>query len=207
MRINKRELSERLGVSEQTLTAWQRAGMPVLEHGRRGKPGTYDLGAVVRWVRSTGYGLGMHNRRGQAVVKIDALERELGLVPFPAIQASAPARFPDPRTIRAVELAMADSLVKACAIMVRVLNLPPGTALRCWEIATSEMASAFEDRNGFDTGPNRVTGDSRVLLQDDGYEVLSVRISEIATALPQGDLDVYEHLGPDGVTGNELAGA
>ena len=48
--VNKRELSETIGVSERTLTEWQKDGMPVVEFGEsRGEPNTYDTEAVIRW--------------------------------------------------------------------------------------------------------------------------------------------------------------
>ncbi len=47
--INKRELSEILNVSDQSLTEWQEEGMPVVERGGPGVPGRYDTAAVIRW--------------------------------------------------------------------------------------------------------------------------------------------------------------
>lgn len=48
--VNKRELSEILGVSERTLTEWQRDGMPVVEFADTlGRENTYDTEAVIRW--------------------------------------------------------------------------------------------------------------------------------------------------------------
>ena len=75
MRLNKGELAAKLTVSEKSLTNWQREGMPVLEHGRRGQPSSYDLAAVLRWIRRTRDPLRLLH------VPIAALEREAGLVP------------------------------------------------------------------------------------------------------------------------------
>jgi len=48
--VNKRELSEILGISERSLTDWQKEGMPVVELGEvRGQENTYDTEAVIRW--------------------------------------------------------------------------------------------------------------------------------------------------------------
>lgn len=47
--VNKRELSEILDVSEQTLTTWQDEGMPIAERGSAGIPGRYDTAEVLRW--------------------------------------------------------------------------------------------------------------------------------------------------------------
>ena len=48
--VNKRELSEILGISERSLTEWQRDGMPVVEFAdTQGRENTYDTEAVIRW--------------------------------------------------------------------------------------------------------------------------------------------------------------
>src|SRR5262245_25502344 len=131
MRLNKRELSEKLDVSEATLTTWQREGMPVLEHGSRGKPGVYDLAAVVRWMRATGFGSRAKNPNH--VVNLDALVRELaGEVAKPASQ------FPDSETIHAIEEATGASLIPAAAWMVQLFKLDPIVAVHCVEIAAHE---------------------------------------------------------------------
>jgi phage terminase Nu1 subunit (DNA packaging protein) len=72
MRLIKKELAKRLNVSERALTSWQDEGMPVLEHGSRGQPNAYDLGAVLRWVKATRDPL-------RTRIPIAELERELGL--------------------------------------------------------------------------------------------------------------------------------
>ena len=47
--VNKRELAEIMGVSEQSLTDWQRIGMPMLLDADRGHPNSYDTAAVIGW--------------------------------------------------------------------------------------------------------------------------------------------------------------
>ena len=47
--VNKRELSEILGVSEQTLTDWQRIDMPIALDADRGHANSYDTEAVIKW--------------------------------------------------------------------------------------------------------------------------------------------------------------
>ena len=47
--VNKRDLSETLGVSERSLTEWQVAGMPILHKGDRGESNVYDTEAVITW--------------------------------------------------------------------------------------------------------------------------------------------------------------
>lgn len=47
--VNKRDLSQILGISERTLTEWQREGMPMLLSTGRGSPNQYDTAAVIAW--------------------------------------------------------------------------------------------------------------------------------------------------------------
>lgn len=47
--VNKHDLSELLGISERTLTAWQKAGMPMQPRGVRGEPNGYSVPKVIRW--------------------------------------------------------------------------------------------------------------------------------------------------------------
>lgn len=103
MRLNKKALAQKLKISERSLSTWQREGMPVLEHGRRGQPNTYDLAAVVRWIEKTGRGIDL--RMGMEPIALDALKRELGLESPPA-QAS-PSAAPQPR-----ELAFVDQMFR-----------------------------------------------------------------------------------------------
>jgi len=82
MRLNKRELAAKLLVSERALTDWARLGMPVVTHRARGQQSTYDLAAVVAWVRRT------RDPRYVGRVPLEQLERECGLAPAP-VQTSA----------------------------------------------------------------------------------------------------------------------
>ena len=47
--VNKRELAQILGVSERTLTEWQREGMPMVVNAGRGASNQYDSSAVIQW--------------------------------------------------------------------------------------------------------------------------------------------------------------
>ncbi len=73
MVLNKVGLSARLGVSERTLTEWQRKGMPVVSQGRRGNSNGYDLASVVQWIRKTGSGLSARH------LDMSALEAAIGV--------------------------------------------------------------------------------------------------------------------------------
>lgn len=80
MRVNKRKLAELLDVSEVTLTAWQRDGLPV--HTRRGKVGeanAYDLKACIAWVRSRDVEQAAEGGAKARRERIDTARAELGL--------------------------------------------------------------------------------------------------------------------------------
>ena len=51
MLVNKRQLSEILGISERSLTDWQKEGMPVAGYAEnRGQANEYDTRAVIGWL-------------------------------------------------------------------------------------------------------------------------------------------------------------
>lgn len=190
MRLIKKDLAAKLGVSERALTTWQREGLPVLQHGKRGQPNAYDLAAVVRWLDSTGRG--QRPRMGDRPIDIEKLKRELALdQPVPV--APAPPEFPDPGTVAAVAEAACASLVQAAALMVEVLGLDPVTAIRCVEIAHGEQASAFEDVHGFRVGNLlfSVSGDARLLLEDDGLEQVAGKVARLVPDLDPGTVDIW----------------
>ncbi len=48
--VNKKELSEILGISERTLTEHQKAGLPILVDGVRGSENQYNTADVITWL-------------------------------------------------------------------------------------------------------------------------------------------------------------
>lgn len=50
--LTRRELAEVHDVHPQTVTKWERAGMPIAERGRRGVPSLYDPDQVDRWLKA-----------------------------------------------------------------------------------------------------------------------------------------------------------
>lgn len=49
-RVNRNELAEIFDVSLPTVSAWIRAGMPVVEAGRKGREYVFDTGEVRKWL-------------------------------------------------------------------------------------------------------------------------------------------------------------
>ena len=47
--VNKHDLSEILGISERTLTEWQKDGLPIEYEGERGEANRYDTAKVIAW--------------------------------------------------------------------------------------------------------------------------------------------------------------
>lgn len=86
--VNKRELAELLGVSDQTLSEWQEQGMPVEERGGPGVSGRYNVPACVRWAsrREIDKRVGPSSFDRLNLVKAKreeiALQRDLGEVVF-----------------------------------------------------------------------------------------------------------------------------
>lgn len=51
MIVNKRELSEIIGVSERTLTEWQKGGLPIASYANnRGQANEYQTEHVIKWL-------------------------------------------------------------------------------------------------------------------------------------------------------------
>lgn len=48
-RVNQRELSEIMGVSDVMLWEWEKAGMPIVARGDRGAAHEFDTAAVIEW--------------------------------------------------------------------------------------------------------------------------------------------------------------
>lgn len=46
----RREVAETLGVHMQTITGWERQGLPIAKRGGKGVPSKYDLEAVRAWI-------------------------------------------------------------------------------------------------------------------------------------------------------------
>lgn len=50
MVVNKQKLAEILGISEATLTNWQREGLPMVPRGKTGKSNHYETKEVIGWM-------------------------------------------------------------------------------------------------------------------------------------------------------------
>ena len=48
--VNKAELSVLIGVSEETLTRWQKLGLPISYRAKRGYSNQYDTAVVIAWI-------------------------------------------------------------------------------------------------------------------------------------------------------------
>jgi hypothetical protein len=173
MRLNKKDLSEKLRVSQRSLTNWQKEGLPVLEHGRRGQPNIYDLAAVVRWLKKSIHGSNYRSTGG--FIDFHALDRELNA----DLPVQAPAKtFPDSETIEEIEVASGSSWIEAAAWMVQLFKLDPITALHCAEITFHEQCSAFEDVHGDLSGPMKMRGDMIAVNYPEAFPKLAERVRD-----------------------------
>ena len=50
MIVNKKELSDIVGVAERSLTTWQKNGLPIEIDGGRGAANQYDTKSVIQWM-------------------------------------------------------------------------------------------------------------------------------------------------------------
>lgn len=48
--VNKGQLAEIIGVSERTITTWQKNGLPIAEDGTRGNQNLYQTEEVIAWM-------------------------------------------------------------------------------------------------------------------------------------------------------------
>ena len=80
MIVNKRELSEIIGVSERSLTEWQKDGLPVASYAdNRGQANEYDTKAVITWMiaRETANYVQEKPRDRLDRLKADAIELDI----------------------------------------------------------------------------------------------------------------------------------
>lgn len=80
MLVNKRELSDILGVSERSLTEWQKEGLPVAKYAdSRGQANEYDTKNVIAWLiaREIGNYVKEKPRDRLDRLKADAIELDI----------------------------------------------------------------------------------------------------------------------------------
>ncbi len=77
--VNKRELSEILGVSERSLTDWQAAGMPMLVNAGRGASNEYDTALVIDWMIQRAKAGASRETQAERLSRVRADREELAL--------------------------------------------------------------------------------------------------------------------------------
>ncbi|XKE45741.1 terminase small subunit [Halomonas organivorans] len=76
--VNKRALSETLGISERSLTEWQQKGMPVLHSAGRGASNRYSPVEVIGWMLERAADASRESAKDRLDrLRGDQLEREL----------------------------------------------------------------------------------------------------------------------------------
>lgn len=78
MLVNKRELSDILGVSERSLTEWQKEGLPVASYAdSRGKANEYETKNVIAWLIAREIGNYIKEKPKDRLDRVKADEIEL----------------------------------------------------------------------------------------------------------------------------------
>jgi phage terminase Nu1 subunit (DNA packaging protein) len=134
MSLTRRVLAEALGVHMQTVTKWEREGLPIAKRGRKGKPSLYDEAAVRAWLKA----------RDEAAQDPNALD----LIEARARKEHWQAQLAEQtHQVRAGRLLPADEVAKVwgaevAAVRARLLDLPQTLA------AKVHRASALEGEGG-----------------------------------------------------------
>lgn len=122
--VDRMQLTELLGISDNTISDWLKAGMPAIERGGRGKPGSYDAIACLKWYRE--------NKVGRNALEIARTESAREDVILKRFKAGELAR----ELVRVQEVrAMGQRFVKAWTALVRGL---PKQARRAGVVETAE---------------------------------------------------------------------
>lgn len=85
--LTRRDLAKRLDVHMQTITKWEREGLPIASRGRKGRPSLYAIDAVKAWLTAregSGAGSGSafsryqdaHARQRTALAELAELQLE-----------------------------------------------------------------------------------------------------------------------------------
>lgn len=78
MVVNQAELAQIMGVSKQTISAWQEEGLPVATRGVRGRPNSYDTAKVVKWFAARESGKSEETQKDRlSRVQADRIEMEM----------------------------------------------------------------------------------------------------------------------------------
>lgn len=79
MLVNQRQLSEFLGVSQVTLTEWQRHGLPMIAREMNGLENEYDTAKVVAWIVQRELARSQSSSARERLDRIRAEREELAL--------------------------------------------------------------------------------------------------------------------------------
>jgi len=137
--VHKAELSELIGRSQQTISAWQKAGMPVQYGKGRGNKNFYDIEKVVDWLVERKIGHMSSDENGE----YHSLEAERARLTFH--QANKTALEEDVlkgRLITAEEVLDTWS-AKVSAFRAKMLSLPTKTAHLLLNIQDFEEVDAI----------------------------------------------------------------
>jgi hypothetical protein len=183
--LDRAQLCSALGVSDSTITAWEKKGMPALRKGRgRGMRSLYDFDQVNAWRQHNGYGM-----PGSPQMLARESSPRSSDVPAPTqppaaakVQTSAPARTVtlEQALSQVLGVIFANSLLPAAAMAVHRYRVDPTRALNLFEdmLLVAMFAAAAELRaEDFSV---LFSQELEMALREDGRAELVARIEAIA---------------------------
>lgn len=208
--LDRARLCEAFGVSDSTVSAWEKKGMPALRKGRgRGMRSLYDYDQVNAWRREHGYGL-----QGSPQMLAREASPRISDVPQPKppakalmVQTSGPLRAPTIDELgRLIGTIFGNSLIPSAAIATHRYKLEPGVALDVYEDLLLIVMYAAAAELKLEDFRVLLAGELGIALDRDQREALLQRIAEVAeqyardSELDAGDEAEAEPAGVEGAS-------
>lgn len=134
--LTRRELAEALGCHMQTVTKWEREGLPIAERGRKGRPSRYDEVAVRAW-------LAEREERAQSPQALDLVQERARKEHWQALLAEQTFRVRERKLLDADEVTKTWGAV-VTAIRARLLTVPTSYADRIHRATTLDGLPGVE---------------------------------------------------------------
>lgn len=120
--LTRRELAQVLGCHMQTVTKWEREGLPIAERGRKGRPSRYDEAAVRAWLTA-------REEQAQSLQALDLVQERARKEHWQALLAEQTYRVRERQLLDAADVAKTWGAVVS-AIRAKLLAMPTSFADR-----------------------------------------------------------------------------
>lgn len=134
--VTRRELAVALNCHMQTVTKWEREGLPIAERGRKGRPSRYDEAAVRAW-------LAAREERAQTGQALDLVQERAQKEHWQALLAEQTFKVRERKLLDADDVAKTWGGVVA-AIRAKLLAVPTSYADRVHRATTLEGLAGAE---------------------------------------------------------------